>query len=378
METKILVIASQDYEFANHRGLWDTLAEKTNKDVIVVNIPADRIVSTVTHRRDRIADARKKPQRKYKNLIVVRPLLTIRPEVIPDMFFPIVAKEFWKYLDKIFSELKNCKLRIIVYNAFWVKVLKGTRENIAFAYYLFDEVRYNTKSDSLNKRQYAHDLYACKNSEIVLAMSSVLAQSRAEYNDNIIVLGNGANKPKQIDKPRVKFNRSFAFVGNFRNWVDNDLLKQMIRERQDILFVFVGSVEDDMRSFLNELLDRNMNTLWFGKVKKENMPELYKMFDGLIIPYKNNAFMKATRPIKIVESVLSGTPVVTIPVDGYEETPFIRFANSAKEFSAQIDYLLKNPIEIDSDEYIEFVKSNTWDNKAEIIIKAFDRIEGVN
>ena len=71
---------------------------------------------------------------------------------------------------------------------------------------------------------------------------------------------------------------------------------------------------------------------------------------------------------------MAGTPVVTIPMNGYKENSFIRFADSVEAFSRQINYLLDNPIDQDSDEYKEFVKTNTWDYKAEIIIKEFDRI----
>lgn len=374
MRTKILVIASQDYKNANHKGLWEKLAEKTQEDVIVVNIPADRLVSTLMHHKDRIEDSKQKPHKINNHLTVVRPLLTVRPEVLPDQLFPVVAKEFWRYLDKAFPDLKECRLRIIVYNAYWVKILKKTRNNIFFAYYLFDEVRYNGKDNSINKKRYVHDEYACKNSDIVFAMSEVLAKSRSEYNDNIVVIGNGALKPKIIFDSVRKFTHSFAFVGNFRNWIDEDLLRSLISKRKDILFVFAGTIENDMREFLRELLDSNMNTVWFGRVQKNNMGSLYRMFDGLIIPYKNNDFIRATRPIKIVESVLAGTPVVTIPMNGYKENSFIRFADSVEAFSRQINYLLDNPIDQDSDEYKEFVKTNTWDYKAEIIIKEFDRI----
>ena len=375
METKILVIASQDYESANHKGLWEKLAEKSNNDVIVINIPADRIVSTLTHHKDRIDDAKKGPNWVKEHLTIYRPLLTVRPEALPDCMFPYVAKEFWGCLDRACPELKQCKLRILVYNAFWVKILKGTRKNISFAYYLFDEVRNNGNDNSVNKKRYAHDEFACKNSEIVLTMSRLLAESRAEYNNNIITIGNGALKPETDSIPIRKFDRSFAFVGNFRDWIDQELLTGLIQLRKDILFVFVGSVEDNMRDYLDNLLNCNMNVLWFGKVKKEKMSELYSMFDGIMIPYKNNEFIKATRPIKIVESVLCGIPVVTIPMDGYEENSFIRFADNIDSFSRQIDYLLEHPIDKASEEYRDFVHNNTWDCKAEIIIEAFEKIE---
>ena len=206
-------------------------------------------------------------------------------------------------------------------------------------------------------------------------MSRLLAESRAEYNDNIITIGNGALKPDIDSIPVRKFERSLAFVGNFRDWIDQELLTGLIQLRKDILFVFVGTVEDNMREYLDNLLNCNMNVLWFGKVKKEKMSELYSMFDGIMIPYKNNEFIKATRPIKIVESVLAGTPVITIPMNGYEESLFIRFADSIDSFSKQIDYLLEHPIDKTSAEYCDFVHNNTWDCKAEIIIEAFEKVE---
>ncbi len=376
MESKFLIIASQDYQVANHKGLWEKLAEISGQDVIVANIPADKVVSKITHHKDRVNDALRSAERISEHLIVYRPLITIRPEVLPDAMFSIAAKEFWKCLEEKIPETKDCMLNIIVYNAFWVKVLKGTRDNIRFAYYLFDEVRYNGKDNSIDKKRYRHDEYACLNSEIVLTMSQILADSRSEYNKNIVVIGNGAIKPKNTVNPSRKFEKSFAFVGNFRDWIDQDLLTGLIEKRQDILFVFAGSVEDNMKSYMDSLLNKFTNTIFFGKVKKEKMSELYMMFDGILIPYKDNDFIKATRPIKIVEAVLAGTPVITIPMNGYSESKFIRFANNSTEFSEQIDFLLSNPIHKDDDEYMSFVENNTWDKKAEIIIKEFDKIEG--
>ena len=58
MKTKYLIFASQDYDKANHKGLWDRLANELENDVVVVNIPADKIVSRVKGHFDRIADAK--------------------------------------------------------------------------------------------------------------------------------------------------------------------------------------------------------------------------------------------------------------------------------------------------------------------------------
>ena len=201
----------------------------------------------------------------------------------------------------------------------------------------------------------------------------MLADSRAEYNSNIKVVGNGALLPDTFEKPDVSFPKSIAFIGNLRDWFDEELFEKLVAKRQDITFVFVGSVEDNMKQFLKGLLDKYLNVVYFGKVKKENMPTVYRMFSGVIIPYRKNPFIQATRPIKIVESVMSGTPVVTIPVDGYQEGQFIRFANTVEEFSERIDWIINNPISYDSEDYQKFATANSWVNIAQIIINSFDK-----
>ena len=70
---------------------------------------------------------------------------------------------------------------------------KAKNPDMKIAYYLFDEVRYNGKDNSIDKLRYRQDEYACKYSDIIYTMTKVLADSRAEYNKNIHVMGNGAD-----------------------------------------------------------------------------------------------------------------------------------------------------------------------------------------
>lgn len=366
MKTKYLIFASQDYEEANHKGLWDRLANELGYDVIVVNIPADRIVSRIKRRYDRISDAKAGAKKYSDHLTVVRPLLTLRAELVPRFAHKLCAKELWKSIKTQIPDIDECFLNVIVYNAHWMRILKGSRDNMKIAYYLFDEVRRNGNDNSINKKRYLQDEFSCKNSDVVLTMTHVLAESRKEYNNNIIVVGNGADLP---DKEYLgkKYTRSAAFVGNFRNWVDKEMLEETISSMPDILFVFVGSVEEDMREYLDKLLREHSNTLFYGRVPKADIGAVYSAFDCVIIPYLDSEFIRATRPIKIVESVLAGTPVVTVPMDGYDECEFIRFAKNAEEFSREIRYCVENVIDRESWEYKNFVENNTWSAKAKQI-----------
>ena len=199
-------------------------------------------------------------------------------------------------------------------------------------------------------------------------MTQKLTESRKEYQDNIITLGNGAEIPTIEGGTPEKMKNSVAFIGNFRDWIDEELLEGLIKKRTDKRFVFVGPVEENMRDFFTRLLNENTNTFYYGLAKKADMGKIYKMFDCVLIPYKNNEFVAATRPIKIVESVLAGTPVVTIHMNGYKETSFIRFATDIESFSMQIDKVSNESICSDV-EYKQFVQENTWDTKAKIILE---------
>lgn len=87
---------------------------------------------------------------------------------------------------------------------------------------------------------------------------------------------------------------------------------------------------------MDEILTKYKNVKYYGEVSKGEVHNWYKKFDVILVPYKQNEFMKATRPIKIVESIFASTPVVSIPITGYEECSFIRFAKMLRSFLVKL------------------------------------------
>lgn len=373
MKELYLVFVPQEYETANHRFLWTKMAENTKGDVIIVNIPADLIVSLIKKRKDRKKEAREGFRKITDNCFLLRPFIAIRPEILPKILYRWIAKQIWKCLKQRYPDIDTYNINMLVYNAYWTEVFKNYRPNIKFGYYLIDEVRYQANDNSINKKRYFSDEFACKNSKVIFTMTSELAESRKQYNNNILVIGNGAlyASIKPIVKDRIE--KTVAFVGNFRNWIDKSILEETIKMRQDIRFCFVGNIESDMKDFFVHLLNDYCNTVYFGKAKKEDVVRYYQMFDCIWIPYKQNDFIYSSRPIKIVEAVFAGTPAITVPVSGYKENSFIRFARSVDEISNQIDFLLDNPIDPEGQEYIRFISENTWDELAKKIIRAFSQ-----
>ncbi len=371
MEDIFIIISSQEYDKANHQELWKELASQNNSPVIVVNIPADFMVSVVKGRIWRIKEAMKPVVNLGNNLFLARPLFILRPEICPVFLYKVIAFQFWKKIQECFPDINNRKINLLIYNAFWVKILKGSHPNLNIGYYLFDEVRYNAHDNSINKKRYKEDEFACANSNFLLTISQKLADSRKAYNSNIKVIGNGAVKPLN-NYAGVRIPKSVAFIGNFRNWVDKDLLRGIIESRPDLMFAFVGNVETNMKLYLEDLLNNYRNTAYFGKVCKNRIHEAYQMFSCVIVPYLQNEFIQATRPIKIVESVLAGTPVVTIPMDGYSQSDYIKFATDVDGFCKEIDFFIDHSINTEDERFKDFIDQNTWKCKASKIIQLFN------
>lgn len=370
MKSIYVIIASQEYDTANHQGLWKNIAKMAEGDVVVVNIPADYVLSVLKNKRFRIDESRK-PAREIDGLKVVRPLLTFRPELLPGRCVKMLSTQFWASVRKAVPEVKDCQINLIVYNAFWVRLLKGSHPNMKIGYFLFDEVRSEGETNKMNKRRYKDDDFACENCDIIFTMTQSLAVSRESYNKKTIVVGNGATFNGIPESP-IHIKKSIAFIGNFRDWIDKSLLESLVSSMSDSMFFFVGPVESNMRFFLDYLLNKYTNTVYKGKVSKDRMCEIYPMFDVVIVPYLQNDFTKATRPIKIVESVMAGTPVVTIPMNGYAQTEFIRIADTYESFEKEIRYLMRHPIDKSSDQYRSFCKNNSWKEKAKLIISSFN------
>ncbi len=369
MKNVYLILSSQEYDYANHKDLWHELADAVEDQVIVVNIPADQVISRLKGKKERISDAKQGARIITKNLMVIRPMFFIRPEILPSIFRRTIAKKFWACIRKSYLEIDKCNVYLLIYNPCWIRFLKGTHRHLKIGYYLYDEFRYRSSDGRFDKKAYKKDDYACRNSDVIFAMSKKLAESRSSYGKKTVVIGNGACV-KAASQDCKKIKNSVAFIGNFRDWIDQPLLEGVIKKCQDKCFIFVGPIQPNMKNFMLSILNNNKNTFYYGMATKEDIWDIYRMVECVIVPYKANEFMSATRPIKIVEAVLAGTPVVTIPMDGYQETAFIRYARDIDEFAQQIDWVAERGITANDISYQAFVNENTWKSKALLIVEA--------
>lgn len=369
-----IIIISQEYKTANHQYLWHSMSlNDLNNDYLIIDIPADLFITRIKKKGYRIREAKEGIKKINNNLFLIRPMFLLRPESLPLLFFPCIAKKIIACIGKELYLKKYEKIIILSYSAKWIKILKPSFRSFTYVYYLFDEVRADASTGKTNKNRLKYDIYACRESDLVFSISDALTNSRISECKRILTIGNGSNYSCQVDKKSIGYPKSFAFVGNFRSWIDKNLLMQIVSNCSDLNFYIVGNIEKNMLPFFEELLLKQ-NVKYLGTFSKTDVKNIYQQFDCVIIPYLQNDFIYKTRPIKIVESIFCGTPVVTIPVSGYQECSFIKFANNYLEFENQIRYFINNKIDTESKEYKSFILSNSWDTIANNIIKKVHEI----
>lgn len=371
----LIIFSSQEFVSANHKDFWISIAEKSREstDVVVIDILADSIITRIKGKKYRIKDHKLGLKQIKENLFTFRPMTFIRPEILPNQLHLYAMRQIKNQLENIIENYKNRKKIVLYYNWSWNKSLNILGENIKKIYFIYDEVIINAGTGKEIKGARIGDYLSCKSADLILTMTEPIAEKREEFKDKIIVLGNGSIYIKSEEENVNRIKQSIGFVGNFRDWIDLNLLRTLIEKKSDYFFCFAGPVESNVENQFKNIINNYTNTVYLGKMTKERISEIYKMIDIVIVPYKNNEHIRSTRPIKIVESIFNQTPVITIPMSGYKENQYIRFASNVTEFIEQIDFLESNKPDFNGVDFQKFITENSWGEKADIIIKEIDK-----
>lgn len=369
MKDLLIIIVPQEFLEANHKHLWVTLSSQLNNkmEVLILDIPADLVVTNIKRKYFRFRDYYKGVDKTNDTFKVYRPLTLLRPEVSGLYINKINSLILSIQLEGKIDNFKKRQKHFLYYDGIWTSIINNIDANAVHLYYILDELKLYAHSAHTNRKKEKYDKIACEKANFIFSMTNSIANERSLYIDKISVIGNGAISP-EYNEQRKKIPNSIGFIGRFRNWIDLDLLKELVEKRPDLNFCFAGPIEEDVSEYFYKMIDSYPNTMYLGNLGKEIVYKLYQILDIVIVPYKSNDFIKSTRPIKIVEAIFCGASVVTIPMDGYEENTFIRFAKDFSEFSREIDFLLKNPIDKNCCEYQSFIVENSWERKGKQII----------
>ncbi|MBL4783046.1 MAG: glycosyltransferase [Porticoccaceae bacterium] len=96
-----------------------------------------------------------------------------------------------------------------------------------------------------------------------------------------------------------------GFYGSISNWLNLDLLATVIKKMPAWHFVFIGKIVVDV-SALNAL----DNVHFLGERPHQQLPSYCQHWDTNLLPFIDNSQIRACNPLKLVEYLASGRPVV--------------------------------------------------------------------
>ncbi len=242
----------------------------------------------------------------------------------------------------------------------------------AFYYYISDD--YTSLpwwNNFLKKRQFKNLEKKLLNvTKKVLVTSNTLFNKYRNKNKNVSLFQIPANTKVYL---RFNINESktpkelrniphpiTGFIGSWYDWkIDIDLVKKLLFKYKNNSFVFIGVIQtkyDDIITLPN-----------FYRIKCKSikqLPSYVSLFDVCLIPYRKSKYGQSAYPVKVMEYLALGKPVVTTALPSIKhlaDKGLIYWAKNDEEFIKYIEIALhekKDPELIKR--RIEEAKKNDW------------------
>ncbi len=218
--------------------------------------------------------------------------------------------------------------------------------------------------------------------DAVVCNSIDFVKNASRYNKNSFYIGNGVDvelftanatyeKPKEL---KNLVHPIIGYVGALNALrLDLDLLVQAVESRPDLSFVFIGE-EDD--TFLRSKLHNLSNAYFFGNIHKTIIPTYIYFFDVCINPQVVNKITIGNFPLKIIEYLAMGKPVVAISTNTMKEvfSSITHLAQTPEEFIMALDNALQEG-DNHTEQRIAFANNFTWEKVVGLLLKHIKQVE---
>jgi glycosyltransferase involved in cell wall biosynthesis len=127
-----------------------------------------------------------------------------------------------------------------------------------------------------------------------------------------------------------------GFYGTLAPWVDAELLRQVARAFPQASIVLIGPI------WIDFAVPRELpNVHWIGPRAYQDLPSYAAHFDVGLIPFRQNVLTSCVNPLKLLEYLALGLPVVSTPLpDLTSYGDVVSVADTADDFIEQVKMAL--------------------------------------
>ncbi|MEJ5961713.1 glycosyltransferase [Pedobacter immunditicola] len=222
-----------------------------------------------------------------------------------------------------------------------------------------------------------------KKSDIILCNSPTFTKNALKYNENSFYIGNGCgldlnnnvslgNAPEQLKNiPRPLI----GYVGAITSLrLDLNLLINIAKARKDWSLVLVGP---DDEQFSSSELYQLPNVHYLGKIHKNEVISYINQFDVCINPQLINTTTIGNFPLKIIEYLHCGKPVVATSTefmqDEFKTSTYL--AIGVDEYIEKIEDALLEDSEIKRIQRKSYIQKFSWDKIADRVLSIINEHE---
>ncbi|MCX2757659.1 glycosyltransferase [Vibrio sp. Sgm 22] len=149
-----------------------------------------------------------------------------------------------------------------------------------------------------------------------------------------------------------------GFYGSLSKWLDYEMIGQVANAMPEWDFVFIGPNELDTL-----MLPKLSNVHYLGPRPHHTLPSYSQHWDVSLLPFVDNEQIRACSPLKLMEYLAAGTPIITTPFPAlvpYQE--HVTTVGSTNQMIWALDHarqLSNSPISV--------VEQESWQNRGNFV-----------
>jgi len=281
------------------------------------------------------------------------------------------------YITELFLRFKIDKPIIWMNNPFHAYILKDFPHRLA-VYDIMDEY---TKFTIAPKDVTELESLLLERAKVVFTGTHSLYKEKRDCHCNITFVPCGVDYDhfkRAREKDRVEPAEDVAgikhpvigYFGGLNERIDPDLIEFIAERRRDWTILLVGPVH---RSF--KMAKEHDNIIFTGLKPYDTLPRYLVVFDVCILPYRMSDATYFINPVKLLEYMAAGKPIVSVPIpdiiEFYEE--YIEIAGDYESFVAAVNRVLTSPHLEKINDALELAKTKSWDLMVDTMIERVRR-----